>query len=102
MTETPPTPPPDPKPSLYLNWEDWLPFFDSPDISLANKKKHIEALWTIVICFADAEYEVLGPDELSEQETSGQVVDLTAAMQAAVVNSDEQSEQKIRSSKEGV
>ena len=82
MTDTPPKP----KPSLYLNWEDWLPFFENPDVPLADKRSQIEALWTIVMCFADADYDILGPDELKAQKTSGQIVDLTAAMQAAVVS----------------
>ncbi|QBF32350.1 hypothetical protein [Thalassococcus sp. S3] len=85
MKTTPPTPPP--KPSLHLNWQDWLPFFEHPDISLEDKKKQIEALWTILMCFADAKYDVLGPDDLAAQETSGQVLDLTAALKAAVLNS---------------
>ncbi len=101
MTETPPTPPPKETPSLYLNWEDWLPFFTSKDTSLTDKRKQIEALWTIVKCFADAKYKVLGPDELKGQETSGQVVDLTAVMHAAVVGL-ERSQIQTETSKEEV
>ena len=101
MTETPPKPPPKVQPSLYLSWEDWLPFFTSKDTSLADKKKQIEALWTIVKCFADAKYKVLGPDDLKDQETGGQVVDLTAVMQAAVVGL-ERSQIQTKTSKEEV
>ncbi len=75
------------RPGLHLNWEDWLPFFEHPDISLEDKKKQIEALWTIVLCFADANYDLLGPDDVPNQETSGQVLDLTAALRQAVLNS---------------
>ena len=75
-----------PKPGLYLNWEDWLPFFEDQDIPLAAKKKQIEALWTIVMCFVDADYDLLGPNNATVPETSGQVFDLTAVLQAAVLN----------------
>lgn len=101
MTETPPTPPPKVTPSLYLNWEDWLPFFTSKDTSLTDKQKQIEALWTIVKCFADVKIKILGPDELKDQETSGQVVDLTAVMHAAVVGL-EGSKIQTKTSKEEV
>lgn len=90
-----------PKPSLYLNWEDWLPFFENPDVPLADKRSQIEALWTIVMCFADADYDILGPDDFAAQETSGQVVDLTAVMHAAVVGL-EGSEIQTKTSKEEV
>lgn len=81
------------KPGLYLNWEDWLPFFEDWDISLADKKRHIEALWFILECFADANYNLLGPDDLDGQENSGKVLDLTAALRAAVLNSKDRNQQ---------
>ena len=91
MTDMPPTPPP--KPSLHLDWEDWLPFFDNPDISLADKQSQIEALWTIVMCFIDTDFKVLGPEDIASPEIGGKLIDLTAALQAAVVNSETSSEQ---------
>ncbi len=94
---TPPTPPP--KASLYLNWEDWLPFFDDPDVSLADKQAQIEALWTIVMCFIDADFELLGPESIASPEIGGQLLDLTAALQAAVLNS-QSNTQQIKAEKE--
>lgn len=104
MTQTPPTPPEKhatSKPSLYLNWEDWLPFFDNPDVLLADKQSQIEALWTIVMCFVDADFKVLGPEDLASPETGGKLLDLTAAMQAAVLNSKDHKHQ-VEASKEEV
>ena len=96
---TPPTPPP--KPSLYLNWEDWLPFYYNPDVPLADKQRQIEALWTIVMCFIDADIDVLGPEDIASPEIGGQLLDLTAALQSAVLNSESYA-QKVRAEEEEV
>lgn len=81
MTAIPPTPPP--KPSIHLNWEDWLPYLAECSASDEEKRLLIETLWTIMIAFADLKWHIL-PDE----EISGQSLDLTAALRAAVLQSD--------------
>lgn len=84
---TPPTKPT--PPSLKLDWEDWLPYLDDSDATDAEKRALIETLWSIVLGFVDLGWDV-GPP----QETSGQTLDLTAALRAAVLYSKEQDRQK--------
>lgn len=81
MNDTPPKPPP--KPSLHLNWEEWLPYLDDTEASDADKRQLIETLWAIVMAFVD-----LGWDLNAAPETCGQDLDLTAALRRAVLNSD--------------
>lgn len=82
MNTTPPKPPP--KPSIHLSWEDWLPYLAESNASDEEKRLLIETLWTIMIAFADLKWDIV-----AAEETSGQPLDLTAVLRAAVVNSDE-------------
>lgn len=93
MKNTPDTPPPK-RPSLHLNFEDWLPYLEHSSASEAEKIRLIEMLWSIAMGFVD-----LGWDIDSSPETSGQSFDLTAALRAAVLNSEEHNP---RSSREAV
>ncbi len=85
MKDTPPTPPP--KPSIHLNIEDWMPCLADQGIPETDKIQLIETLWSIVLHFVD-----LGWDFESSENTSGQSLDLTAALQAAVLNSNDTEE----------
>lgn len=80
MTTTPPTPPP--KPSLHLNWQDWLPYLEEVEASEAEKRELIETLWSIMIAFVDLGWDIHDPEK-----TSGKDLDLTAALQTAVLDS---------------
>ncbi|MEO1346928.1 MAG: hypothetical protein AAFV74_22515 [Pseudomonadota bacterium] len=86
MTETPPTPPErhaTTKPSIHLTWQDWLPYLEDSGASDADKRQLIETVWAIIMGFVDLGWEVG-----SSENTSGQNLDLTAALQAAVLNSE--------------
>lgn len=85
---TPPTPPP--KPSLHLNWQEWLPYVAHTDASLDDKRQAIEAVWSIALGFAQLGWEIG-----DAAETSGQSFDLIGALQAAVVHSDNQQKEEV-------
>ena len=75
-----PQAPPTPRPSIHLNWQDWLPYFEDSTATETEKQQVIETLWSIVLAFVD-----LGWDLNTDPETSGQSLDLTAALRAAVI-----------------
>ncbi|MEP2640063.1 MULTISPECIES: hypothetical protein [Alphaproteobacteria] len=81
MKDTPPTPPPH-RPSIHLNWQDWLPYFEASTASEAEKQQVIETVWSIVMVFID-----LGWDIDTGEKTSGKDLDLTTTLRAAVLNS---------------
>lgn len=89
MTQTPPQQQPEtrPKPQVGFEWRDWLEYLAVTDIPEADKQALIEALWAIVLGFVDLGFEVKSP-----QETCGQALNLSAALAAAVVNSEETEE----------
>lgn len=82
-----PTPPQtshlEPNPSLQFDWEEWLPMVACSDLTDDQKKEMIETLWSIVLAFVDLGWEIV----TDPQETGGQVLDLRAALEAAVLNS---------------
>ncbi|WP_299867712.1 hypothetical protein [uncultured Roseobacter sp.] len=82
MSTTPPTPPPQ-RPSIHLNWQDWLPYLEDSTATEAEKQQVIETVWSIAMAFVD-----LGWDIDTGENTSGQSFDLTAALRAAVVHSE--------------
>ena len=88
MTDTPPTPPP--KPSLHLNWEDWLPYVAHSDVSDDEKRKAIEAIWSLAFAFVDLGWEIE-----DSPESSGQSLDLITALRAAVVNSESTQKEEV-------
>lgn len=81
MKDTPPPTPP-PKPSIHLDWEEWLPDLEDSNATEAEKRQLIETLWFILCCIADYNAQVA-----NDAETSGQPIELAAALQAIVVNS---------------
>ena len=68
--------------SLHLKWEDWLPYLEDSGASDAEKRQLIETVWAIMMGFVDLGWEIE-----SDEKTSGQNIDLTVALQAAVLNS---------------
>ena len=76
-------------PKLIFDWEDWLPYLLDTDIdegaSDEDKRAMIEAVWSIVMGFMDLEWEVQGRAGF-DQKTCGQVLDLKAVLEAAVLN----------------
>tara|TARA_R110000850_G_scaffold82085_2_gene176313 strand:+ start:152 stop:523 length:372 start_codon:yes stop_codon:yes gene_type:complete len=54
MRDTPPNSNPkiDP-PTLTIEWDAYLPFFEDAEISEDEKRELIEALWSIVLSFVD-------------------------------------------------
>jgi hypothetical protein len=45
-------------PSLTIDWDAYLPFFEDEDISEEDKNALIEALWSIVVSFVDLGFGV--------------------------------------------
>ncbi len=68
-------------PAIKLDWVDWLPMIEDASLTLAEKRQHIETLHAIMVLFVD-----FGWDIAPAQENSGQALDLTTALRAAVVN----------------
>lgn len=58
-------------PTLTIDWDAYLPFFEDEDISEADKHEMIEALWSIVVNFVD-----LGFGVHPVQQACGQAVSL--------------------------
>lgn len=90
MPATPPTTSKG-KPTLQLIWQDWIPFVEDSDLTDDQKREMIETLWSIVMAFVDLDWEV----SADRQETSGQILDLKAALEAAVLNSQQQTEEVV-------
>lgn len=84
-------PPPNTKPTLHFDWKEWLPFVEDSDLTDDQKRKMIEALWSIIIAFVDLGWDISD----AAQETGGQSLDLRAALEAAVLNSKEQEREAL-------
>lgn len=72
-----------PTPSVQFNWQDWLPYIEDSNLTDAQKREMIETLWSIILAFVDLGWEVTD----SPKQTCGQVFDLKAALEAAVLHS---------------
>lgn len=83
MNEPAPHHPPN-TPSLRFDWQDWLPYFDDPDVPLEQKREMIETLWSLVLSFVDLGFD-LNPIQIS----CGEALDLKALLEAAVLYSDQ-------------
>jgi hypothetical protein len=81
-------PPPDTqnRPAITCDWEEWRAYLENVDATEDDKRQMIEALWSIVIAFVDLGWDVSG----TSKESCGQSLDLKAALEAAVLNSNEQ------------
>ncbi len=59
MTDIPPEFNPETAPPrLTIDWDAYLPFFEDEDISDEDKRKLIEALWSIMVSFVDLGFGV--------------------------------------------
>ncbi|MEH6521119.1 hypothetical protein [Sulfitobacter sp.] len=59
MTDLPPNFNPETAPpTLTIDWDAYLPFFEDQDISEEDKHALIEALWSIVVGFVDLGFSV--------------------------------------------
>ncbi|MEO0698065.1 MAG: hypothetical protein AAFY84_18485, partial [Pseudomonadota bacterium] len=85
-------PAPPPKPSLHLNWEDWLIDLEDSDACLDDKRQLIETLWTIMTAFVDLGWDV---SPAHATETCGQQLDLKVVLTAAVLNLKEQQKEEL-------
>ncbi|MEL6646285.1 MAG: hypothetical protein AAFQ05_01050, partial [Pseudomonadota bacterium] len=77
------------RPTLQFDWTEWLPYLDALDGTEEQKRLVIEQVWQIVLAFADLGWEIKGANQITASETSGQVTDLTAALRAAVLHSED-------------
>ncbi|AZV79063.1 hypothetical protein EBB79_15075 [Parasedimentitalea marina] len=69
-------------PKLHFDWQDWLPLLADDSIPEAQARELIETVWSIVSAFMQ-----LGCDVSSTTETCGKDIDLTALLNAAVLDS---------------
>jgi hypothetical protein len=72
---------------LHHNWEEWLPYLAHFDVSEAEKRALIDAVWNIIVGFVDLGWDVRSPALISP-EIGGQILDLSAILRAAVVYSE--------------
>ncbi|MEM8646934.1 MAG: hypothetical protein AAGF86_11380 [Pseudomonadota bacterium] len=99
-TPTPDPPRADPprsghkRPQMRFDWRDWQPFLEAWEAPEARKREMIETLWVIVKTFADLRWEITEKATASPEETCGQVLDLRAALMAAVLRSEDQSKEE--------
>lgn len=75
------------RPAVHLNWEDWLPYLEENDATEVEKRQLIETLWSIMIAFVDLGCDLGSSPNPNGKETSGQTLDLTAVLRAAVLSS---------------
>ncbi|MEM7429333.1 MAG: hypothetical protein AAF441_24890 [Pseudomonadota bacterium] len=73
---------PSSRPKLIFNWEDWIPYLEEMELTEAQQRQFIETYWLIVSIFVDLRWEIV-----SEAENCEQNLDLTAALMAAVLQS---------------
>lgn len=66
-----------------------MPYLDDMQASVDEKRQLIETLRTILECFGDQGCELVGPDDIAAQKTCGQVVDLKATLELAMLKSGE-------------
>ncbi len=57
-------------PGLEIDWDAYLPFFEDEDISEADKRELIEALWSIVVSFVDLGFGVHPVQQACGQDVS--------------------------------
>lgn len=88
MTHTAPIPPDTTSsnakgpPVLRFDWQEWTPYLEG--VPEDQQQALIETLWTIVLAFADLGFAIK-----DEAQSCGQMLDLKAALEAAMVNSEE-------------
>lgn len=73
--------------AIRFDWRDWEPYLVDSDLPDDKKREFIEALHGIVMTCVDLGFR-LNPT----QEICGEVIDLKAVLEAAVLNSLDQKE----------
>lgn len=73
--------------AIRFDWQDWEPYLANSDLPDDKKRELIEALHEIVMSCGDLGFR-LNPT----QEICGEVIDLKAVLEAAVLNSLDQKE----------
>ncbi|WP_299621452.1 hypothetical protein [uncultured Tateyamaria sp.] len=86
MTQTPAPPPPAKvgQPQIHFDVREWMPYLEHCEVSEEEKHKLIETLWDIVLAFVDLGWRVTPP-----QNISGQSLELSAVLRAAVLKSED-------------
>ena len=72
------------RPKLIFNREDWIPYLEEIELTEAQQRQFIGTFWQIVSIFVDLGWEID-----VEPENCGQNLDLTAALKAAVLQSED-------------
>ena len=70
--------------AIRFDMEDWLPYLKDSNLTDDQKREFLESLWAIVMSCVDLGFH-LNP----AQEICGEVIDLKAVLEAAVLNSAE-------------
>lgn len=86
MRDTPPPTPETttrPAPQVAFDWRDFLPYLADADLTEAEKREFIETMWSIVLAFVDLGFEVRSPEDCC-----GQAIDLKAAIESIMVDSE--------------
>ena len=87
MTDIPPEFNPETAPpSLTIDWDAYLPFFEDEDISDEHKRELIEALWSIMVSFVDLGFGVHPVQQVSENKIGGKDVSLAKMPAVDVLN----------------
>ena len=77
MTDIPPEFNPETAPpSLTIDWDAYLPFFEDEDISEDHKRELIEALWSIMVGFVDLGFGIHPVQQASQNNIGGKDVSL--------------------------
>mgnify|MGYP000583067166 CR=1 FL=1 len=69
-------------PKVHFDWQDWLPLLADDTIPEEQARELIETVWSIVSAFMQ-----LGCEVTATAKTCGQDIDLTALLNAAVLDS---------------
>ena len=74
--------------AIRFDIEDWMPYLIDSDLTYEQKVRLVRTLWETVLGFVDLGF-YLNPT----QEICGEVIDLKAVLEAAVLNSEHLIEQ---------
>lgn len=80
-------------PSLTIDWDVYLPFFEDDDISEEDKYELIEALWSIVVSFVDLGFGVHPTQRVCGQDVS--LTDLPAVDVVELCSTPHQQEEHV-------
>ena len=88
------------KPKIHFDWQDWLPYLEEYDCTDTQKRQLIETYWLIILAFIDLDYEVGSFEGETNVDKSALRLDLSAALRAAVLQSENTETQSSRPKKE--